>query len=75
MSIITCWITDKNRVETLKAEFANYYSYEGAVNPLTVTEEEDGSHRIDLENIRSVDLLHLFHAGIQFGMDTTKKYS
>lgn len=55
----------KDRVETIKREFEKQYSYEGAVNPLTVTEDE-GCYELKIEDIHNIDLLHLFHAGIKY---------
>ena len=60
-------IESKDRVEAIKREFENGYSCEGAVNPLTVTEDEySGCYELKIEDIRTLDLIHLFHAGINY---------
>lgn len=58
-------IESKDRVEAIKREFEKAYSHEGAVNPLTVTEDGD-CYELKIEDIHNMDLLHLFHAGIRY---------
>ena len=55
----------KGRVEAIKREFEKQYSFEGAVNPLIVTEDGD-CYELKIEDIHNIDLLHLFHAGIRY---------
>lgn len=58
-------IESKDRVEAIKREFENAYSYAGADSPLIVTEDGD-CYELKIEDIRNLDLVHLFHAGISY---------
>ena len=66
MDAIKFWIGEENRIEAIKAEFEKNYTNEK--NPLTVSLALDGGYLIELSEVNNMNLLYLFHAGINFGL-------
>ena len=66
MNTVKFWITEEARMEAIKAEFETGYRNGG--NPLTISPASDGGWMMELSETSTMDMLYLFHAGINFGL-------
>ena len=66
MNTVKFWITEEARMEAIKAEFETGYRNGG--NPLTISPSSDGGWMMELSETSTMDMLYLFHAGINFGL-------